>query len=238
MPQKKTITKTFKNLILLIAKNDGIELSEITKNKRLRYQNVEFINEMGLLDFGGENAKNNPSGLLRFKKDIATFQIIAKILENQELVKLMKTKYYRDNLKNYHRDLAKSFGEINCSSLPDHDYLDYALRNSPSTVRFFLTENYNTGSLKSIYDSYIMSRQENPDKSKIEKIDDLNLFWENLIFEKIQEDLQNKILLNPNNYYTGYLPIAKKTLEKLIKWGYCENKDEKKSFLNVIKRFF
>lgn len=235
MPQKKIITKTFKNLILLIAKNDGIELSEITKNKRLSYQNVEFINEMGLLDFGGESAKNNPSGSLRFKKDLATFQIIARILENKELIKLMRTKYFKENLKYYHLDLAKSFREINCSSLPDYDYLDYALRNSPSTVRFFLTENYSTISLKSIYDG---SRKEKLDRSKIEKADDMHLFWENLIFEKIQEDLQNMTLLNPNNYYTGYLPIAKKTLEKLLSWRNGENKEEKKSFLTVIKRFF
>ena len=94
--------------------------------------------------------------------------------------------------------------------------------------------------LKSIYDTYIKSSNENIEKSKIEIMNkhDLHLVWENLIFSKIQEDLKNKLLLNPNNYYTGYLPITKKTLEKLLEWRHFEKIEEKNSYLNVIKAFF
>jgi len=243
MPPNKKNTKALVNLILLIAKNDGIELSIITKNKRLSYKNVELLNEMGLLDFGHEaessQKKSNP-GILKFKKNSGTFRDIARMLDNKELSKLMKTKYYKDNIKYFYTDLTRSLEAINCSSHPDQDYLAYALSSSPSTVRFFLTDNCGTESLKSIYDNYIRSSKEKMDKSKIAIMDKyaMHLVWENLIFGKIQEDIRNKNLLNPNNYYTGYLPIARKTLQKLLEWRHSENKEEKKSFLNVMKNIF
>ena len=151
MPPEKRNSKTLVKLILLVAKNDGIELSIITKNKRLSFKNVELLNEMGLLDFGrkGENSQNKiPPGILRFKEDFGTFKAIAQIFDNKELSKLMKTKYYENNLISYKMDLIKSFARINGSSLPDNDYLDYALHNSPSTVRFFLKDNGSTGIIK------------------------------------------------------------------------------------------
>ncbi|MFZ3383600.1 MAG: hypothetical protein WA144_06715 [Candidatus Methanoperedens sp.] len=243
MPPGKRYSKTLIKLILLIAKNDGIELSIITKNKRLSFKNVELLNEMGLLDFGriGESPKNKiPPGILKFKTDFGTIHAIAQLLDNKELSKLMVTKYYENNLIFYKTELKKSFGEINSASLPDEDYMDYALRNSPSTVCFFLKDNGSTELLKSIYINYIKSSNEHIEKSKIEMMDkhDLHLVWENLIFLKIQEDLKNKLLLKPNNYYTGYLPITKKTLEKLIEWRHSEKIEQKNSFLNVIKSFF
>lgn len=243
MPPEKSNSKTLIKLILLIAKNDGIELSLITKNKRLSFKNVELLNEMSLLDFGckGESAHNKiPPGILRFKNDLGTFQAIAQILDNKELSKLMITKYYENNLISYKTYLTKSFARINESTLPDEDYLDYALRNSPSTIRFFLKDNGSIELLKSTYDNYIKFDNENIEKSNIEIMNkhNLHLVWENLIFSNIQEDHKNKLLLNPNNYYTGYLPITKKTLEKLLEWRHCDKIEEKNFFLNVIKNFF
>ena len=129
----------------------------------------------------------------------------------------MSTKYCENNLSPYKLELTKSFGDTNGASIPDEDYLEYALRNSPSTVRFLLKGN---GSMELLKDKH-----------------DVHLVWENLIFSNIQEDLKNKILLNPSNYYTGYLPITKKTLEKLLE-RRTEKKEERNSFINVIKNFF
>ena len=58
--------------------------------------------------------------------------------------------------------------------------------------------------------------------------------WENVIFEKIQDDLQNKNLLNENNYYNGYLPVTKKKLEKLLEYRNSAIKKEEKSFFDEI----
>jgi len=241
MPVKKS-SKALKNLILTIAKDNGIKISDITKNKKISYKNVELLNEIGLLDFGhsdieGDSKKDNHTGLIIFKKDIFTFQKIAQILNNKELLKLMKTKYFSDNLKFYYGDLINSFKEINKSSLPDEDYLDYALNNSPATVRFFLLQN-NLKSLDSFYQNFISTIRENTrDKIKKDMLDKYNMYfiWENVLFGKIQEDLKNKILLKENNYYNGYLPIAKKKLEKLMVCRNSLTRKEEKSFFQGIK---
>lgn len=234
MPEKKS-PKALKNLVLMIAKNNGVKISDITKNKKINYKNVEILNEIGLLDFG--NSESNKDNLIIFKKDIFTFQRIANILNNKELLKLMKTKYFSDNLKSYYGDLINSFKEIDKSSLPDEDYLDYAFHNSPATVRFFLLEN-NLKSLDSFYHNCISTTRENTkDKIKKDMLEKYNMYliWENAIFEKIQEDLKNKNLLKENNYYNGYLPIAKKKLEKLTECRNSLTRKEERSFFQGIK---
>jgi len=241
MPEKKS-PKALKSLILMIAKNNGVKISDITKNKKINYKNVELLNEIGLLDFGdsdieGGSKKDNHTGLILFKKDIFTFQRIANILNNKELLKLMKTKYFSDNLKFYCGDLINSFKEIDESSLPDEDYLDYAFNNSPTTVRFFLLEN-NVKSLGSFYNNCISTTRENTrDKIKKDMLEKYNMYliWEYVLFEKIQDDLKNKNLLKENNYYNGYLPIAKKKLEKLTECRNSLTRKEERSFFQGIK---
>lgn len=243
MAAKKS-PKALKNLILMIAKNNGVKISDITKNKKISYKNVEILNEIGLLDFGnsdieGGSKKDNHTGLIIFKKDIFTFQRIANILNNKELLKLMKTKYFSDNIKFYYVDLINSFKEIDESSLPDEDYLDYAFNNSPSTIRFFLLEN-NLKSLDSFYHTCISTTRENTrDKIKKDMLEKYNMYliWEYILFEKIQEDLKIKILLKENNYYNGYLPIAKKKLEKLMECRNSLTKKEEKSFFHGLQAF-
>jgi hypothetical protein len=241
MPTKNS-PKALKNLILMIAKNNGVKISDITKNKKISYKNVEFLNDMGLLDFGhsdieGGSKEDNHTGLILFKKDIFTFQTIANFLDNKELLKLMKTKYFSDNLKLYRGDLINSFREIDGSSLPDEDYLDYAFNNSPSTVRFFLLEN-NLKSLDSFYDNCISTTRENTrDKIKRDMLEKYNMYfiWEYVLFEKIQEDLKSENLLKESNYYNGYLPIAKKKLEKLMECRNSLTRKEEISFFEGIK---
>lgn len=241
MAEKKS-PKALKDLILMIAKNNGVKMSDITKNKKISYKNVELLNEIGLLDFGqsdneGGSNEDTHTGLILFKKDIFTFQRIANILNNKELLKLMKTKYFSDNLKLYRRDLINSFKEIDESSIPDEDYLDYAFYNSPTIVRFFLLEN-NTKSLDSFYDNCILTTRENTrNKIKRDMLEKYNMYfiWEYVIFEKIQEDLKNNNLLKENNYYNGYLPIAKKKLEKLMECRNSLTKKEERSFFQGIK---
>jgi len=239
MPTKKS-PKALKSLILMIAKNNGVKISDITQNKKINYKNVEILNEIGLLDFRdseGGSKKDNHTGLILFKKDIFTFQRIANIINNKELLKLMKTKYFSDNLKFYCGDLINSFKEIDESSLPDEDYLDYAFNNSPTTVRFFLLEN-NLKSLDSFYHNCISTIRENTrDKIKKDMLEKYNMYliWENIIFGKIQEDLKNKILLKENNYYNGYLPIAKKKLEKIMECRNSLTRKEEKSFFQGLK---
>jgi len=63
---------------------------------------------------------------------------------------------------------------------------------------------------------------------------DMYFIWENVIFEKIQDDLQNKNLLKENNYYNGYLPVTKKKLEKLLEYRNSAIKKEEKSFFDGI----
>ncbi|MCZ7359844.1 MAG: hypothetical protein O8C55_07200 [Candidatus Methanoperedens sp.] len=52
-----------------------------------------------------------------------------------------------------------------------------------------------------------------------------DVIWDNVIFGKIQEDLQNRTLLDPVNFFAGYLPLAKITFEKLLKMSDVEQKE-------------
>jgi len=237
MVAKTKTPKTLKTLILIIAKNNGVTISDITKNKKLSYKNLETLNKKGLLDFesSGESSDKNLT-LIKFKDDLITFRGINHILDTNDLFKLMKTTYYQDNLKIYSEDLIRSFGEIDRLSPPDQDYLEYALGNSPSAVRFFLLDN-DQEKLESFYHKGVSTAIENTrDKVKKEMLEKYNMYfiWENVIFEKIQDDLQNKNLLNENNYYNGYLPVTKKKLEKLLEYRNSAIRKEEKSFFDGI----
>ena len=122
MVAKTKTPKTLKTLILIIAKNNGVTISDITKNKKLSYKNLEFLNEKGLLDFErlGDSSSKNLT-LIKFKGDLITFQGITHILDTNDLLKLMKTTYYQDNLKIYCEDLIRSLGKIDRSSPLDQD---------------------------------------------------------------------------------------------------------------------
>jgi hypothetical protein len=237
MVAKTKNPKTLQTLVLLIAKNNGVTISDITKNKKLSYKNVEFLNKKGLLDFEGSGESSNKNlNLIKFKSDLITFQSISQILDSKELLKLMKTKYYQDNSKIYCEDRIRSLGDIDSLSPLDRDYLEYALGNSPSAVRFFLLDN-DQESLKSFYHKGVFTALENTqDKIRKEMLEKYNMYfiWETVLFEKIQDDLQNKNLLKENNYYNGYLPVTKKKLEKLLEYRNSAIKKEEMSFFDEV----
>ena len=237
MVAKTKTPKTVRTLVLIIAKNNGITISDITKNNKLSYKNVELLNKNGFLDFeSAVESSNKNLNIIKIKKDLMTFQRVAQILDEKEFPKLMKTKYYQDNFKIYGEDLIRSLQKIDGLSPVDRDYLEYALGNSPSSARFFLLDN-DQKSLDTFYNKGVFMAFENtPDKVKKDMLEKYNMYfiWENVIFEKIHEDLQNKNLLKENNYYNGFLPVTKKKLEKLLEYRKSTIKKEEMSFLDEV----
>ncbi|MCZ7357522.1 MAG: hypothetical protein O8C66_12540 [Candidatus Methanoperedens sp.] len=245
MESKKGKAGQLKGMIFEIAKDNGVTLSEIAKNKQSNYQLIENLNDLGLLDFGTGNSIHAEDGnrgdipldFIKFKDDIGTFKKIAILLEDKELSRFMETKYFKENLKYYYTNLCDFLNDNKLFPLPDHDYFEYALKNSPANVRFFLVDN-DTTSLKSIYKKCISSTNENAKgKIKIELLEKYNMYlvWDYLIFGKIQQDLQNNLILDHVQYFDGYLPIAKKTLEKLSELYDINGNEQKDSFLKVEK---
>ncbi len=103
--------------------------------------------------------------------------------------------------------------------LPESDYFEYALKNSPSTVRFFLIDN-DISHLVSFYKRGISLltdslKAENETKDIVGKID--YPFWDSTICGKIQEDALSNILLNPDNDFINYFPVAAKLLTSIFK---------------------
>lgn len=236
MVAKNKTPTTLKTLVLLIAKNNGVTISDITKNKKVSYKNLEILNKSGLLAFERSENSNKNLNLIRFKSDIITLQRISQIFDKNELLKLMNTKYYQDNFNIYCENLIRSLEQIDSQSVLDPDYLEYALNNSPSSVRFFLLDN-DQKSLDSFYNKGVFLAYENTkDKVRKEMLEKYNMYfiWENVIFEKIQEDLQNKNLLKENNYYNGYLPVTKKKLEKLLEYRNSTIKKEEITFFDEV----
>lgn len=237
MVAKTKTPKTVRTLLLIIAQNNGITISDITKNKKLSYKNVELLNKNGLLDFeSSEESSNKNLNIIKIKKDLMSFQKVARILDEKELFKLIKTRYYQDNLKIYCDELIRSLQDIDNQSQLDRDYLEYALSNSPSTIHFFLLDN-DQKSLDTFYNKGVFMAFENTqDKIKKDMLEKYNMYfiWENAIFEKIHDDLQNKNLLKENNYYNGYLPVTKKKLEKLLEYRNSAIKKEEMSFIDEV----
>lgn len=248
MDSERINIKLLKTLIFEIASINGTSLSGIIKNKDLEYgmvyDQIIFLKNLGLLDieFGESGTVEKKYGtgslkLIRFKPNIETFQKITNTLDNNELSKLMVTKYYADNLKNYSNILLNSLKEHRLFQLPDAKYFDYALRNSPSAVRFFFVDN-DMNSLGSLYQKGIASVNEKlKDKNKIELFRRCSMYfiWDNIIFEKIQEDKQNGFLSDPSNYFAGYLPLAERSVEKLLELTGMTEKDEKETALPDFK---
>jgi predicted methyltransferase len=81
-----------------------------------------------------------------------------------------------------------------------------------------------------------MAFEKTQDKVRKDMLEKYNMYfiWENVIFEKIHDDLLNKNLLKENNYYNGYLPVTKKKLEKLIDYRNSAIKKEEMTFLDEV----
>jgi hypothetical protein len=245
MESKKGKAGQLKGVIFEIAKDNGVTLSEISKNKKSKYQLIESLNDLGLLDFGTGNGiyaedgnrGDLPLDFIKIKKDLETFRNIARLLEDKELSRFMKTKYFEENLEYYYVNLCDLLNQNKLFPLPDHDYFGYALKNSPASVRFFLVDN-DISSLKSIYKRFISTTNENTrGKIKIELLQKYNMYlvWDNLIFGKIQQDIQNNSILVHVQYFLGYLPIAKRTLQKLSELYDINGNEQKDSLLKVKK---
>ncbi len=227
MDSEKINLKILKVLIFEIAKNNGTPLSDIARKKKINHQMVNeqsvFLIDMGLLEYIGgvppaKHDQNGKSLAIRLKPNIETLQKIANFLDNKELSRFMKTKYYQDNLQYYCASLLNSLNEHKLIPLPDAEYFDYAIKNSPSNVRFFLVDN-DIKKLESFYQRCISDTHEKvKGKIKIEIFKKYNMYiiWDNVMFGKIQEDLQKGVLIDPVNYFAGYLPLAKRTFEKLL----------------------
>ncbi len=240
MDSKKIDIKILKSIIFEIAKNNLSTLSDIAQKKKLKYETVEeqgsFLQEMGLLEYlniesaalpGKIDKKGFSSIPVRFKQNIETLQKIANLFDDKELSRFMKTKYYRDNIEYYCKFILISLNEHKLTPLPDAEYLEYAITNSPSNVRFFLVDN-DIKAMTSFHQRCISTAREKiRDRIKIELLEKYNMYiiWDNVIFGKIQEDLLKEILLNPINYFAGYLPLAKKTFEKLLEISGTNDKN-------------
>jgi hypothetical protein len=243
MDSDKINIKVLKITIFGIAKNNGTTLLELVKNKKLKSELVKdhviFLKNLDLFDLensevtpAGEN-RNSKSVLIRFKPNIETLQKIANALDDKELSKLMITKYYKDNLENYYDHLTGLLNEYKLYPLPDADYFDYALRNSPSVVRFFIVDN-DINALKSLYQKDIALADDNSrGKTRIELLKKCGMYfiWDNIIFEKVQEDKRNKILFDSANFFAGYLPLAKRSVDRLLELNGLLKKEETENTL-------
>jgi len=242
MVNEKIDLKILKIMIFELAGSNGISLSNLATKRKLDYVIVDeqsnFLIDMGLLEYAGtshteKDQKGESLIVVQLKKDLKTLQKIANFLDNKELSLFMRTKYYRNNIESYCVNLLNSMNEHNLTPLPDVEYLEYAIKNSPSNVRFFLVNN-DIKALESFYQRCISDTHDRfKDRIKIDLFKKYNLYiiWENIIFGKIQEDLQNKVLLDPVNYFAGYLPLAKRTFEKLLEISNSKEEIEKFHFL-------
>ncbi len=242
MVNEKVDLRILKIMIFELAGSKGISLSDLAAKRKLDYAIVDeqsnFLIDMGLLENASiPDTENDQKGeiliVVQLKNDLKTLQKIANFLDNKELSLFMRTKYYRNNLESYCVNLLNSLNEHNLTPLPDVEYLEYAIKNSPSNVRFFLVNN-DIKVLESFYQRCISDTHDKfKDRIKIDLFKKYNLYiiWENIIFGKIQEDLQNKVLLDPVNYFAGYLPLAKRTFEKLLEISNSREETEKFHFL-------
>ncbi|HLB71992.1 MAG: hypothetical protein OIN88_05605 [Candidatus Methanoperedens sp.] len=238
MDSEKIDIRIFKLLIFEAARNDFAALSEIAARKKLNFdtvkQHADRLEDLGILEYIGNPApsEKRPDNYdllasIKLKQSSETLQKITKLLSNRELSRFMKTKYHIDNHNYFRTWVLNSLNENKLIPLPDAEYLDYAIKNSPSSVRFFFMDN-NIGTLKSFYERCISTKNEKvKDRINIELLKKYNVYviWDNVIFGKIQEDLQNRTLLDPVNFFAGYLPLAKITFEKLLKMSDVEQKE-------------
>lgn len=241
MDLEKKDPKILKDVIFEIARYNGAELSRIVKTPAKRRM-VEFLKELGMVDFDRKKVQHKKGSedieRINLKNNMDTLKKIGTLLDNKELAKFMRTKHYKINRKVYIAELANLFNENKLLPVPGSDYLDYSLTNSPASFRFFLVDN-DINSLKEFYDRSISLARKNADsRTKLEMLEKYNMYliWDNVIFEMIQEDLKNEILMDPANYFAGYLPIAKRKLENLINFNESKAKEEADS--SGIKKVF
>lgn len=218
MNLKKRDPDILKVVIFEIGKNNGAALSDIEKNTGLNYQTVKnqvkFLRDLDLLIDGrvekdikrGKGFQHGDNiNSVKFKSDMKILKEIGKILNNsKELSKFMETKYYQDNVNDYLKNLIDSMMQNNLYPLPDTNYLDYALRNSPSIVRLWLIEN-DINYLISFYNrsKWLVQRSD----KWVEEID--YPVWNDAVFYQIQTDASNNTLLNCNNELASYSPFKK-----------------------------
>ncbi|MDP3105070.1 MAG: hypothetical protein Q8M95_10755 [Candidatus Methanoperedens sp.] len=240
MDLKKIDLKILKLIIFEVANNDGATFDNIAKKNKIDpeifKEHILFLENLGLLESQNIVIKLSAGEELlplKFKQHVETLQKIASILDNNELSQLLNTQFYKDNVNDYLKNLIKSMEEQALYPLPDAEYMQYALTNSPSSVRYFLVDN-DMNTFKSFYQRCISSTNEKmQDRKKLELMDKCHMYliWENVIFGKIQDDKHNNILVENVPYFTGYLPIAKKSFDKLLELYRMVEKEppEKKS---------
>jgi len=246
MDFEKIDLKILKDIIFEIAKNDGTIFNEIAKTNKINpdlfKEHIIFLEDLGLLESQNIFIKLSSGEEvlpLKFKQRIETLQKIASILDNIEFCLFLKTQFYKDNLNDYCRSLVNSLKEQALYPLPDAEYLDYALKNSPSVVRYFMVDN-DINTLKSFYHRCISSTNEKiTDRKRLEIMEKCHMYliWENVIFGKIQDDKKNNIILGSVPYFTGYLPIAKKSFEKLLEL-YKMVEQEPPEAKSSLKKYF
>ncbi len=225
MDLEKIDLKLLKNLIFQIAKDDGVIFADIVKNAEFKpeifKEHIIFLESLGLLE--QQNIAIKLSGgekliPIKFKRHIETLQKIVNILDNKELSGFLTTQFYMNNVSDYCANLSASLKENALLPVPDTEYMEFALKNSPSSVRYFLIDN-DINTLKSFYQRCISSTNENiHDSKRLELMERCHMYliWENVIFGKIQEDKHNNTLLEPVSYFSGYLPVAKRSFEKIM----------------------
>jgi hypothetical protein len=218
--------KILNEVIFKIAENNGTTLSETEQNNDLAPEIVKvyiiFLQNMGMVESpkqsAGKSAQDNPLLHLKLKPEIEILQKIINLFDNKELSRFINTKFYRENIKSYYKYITDLLTEQALFSLPETEYTMFALKNSPSCVRYFLADN-DRNSLKSFYQRCISSTNEKlTDRKRLELMEKCHMYliWENVIFNKIQDDKRDNILVEQVPYYTGYLPIAKKSFEKIL----------------------
>lgn len=245
MDLEKIDLKILKDILFEIAKNDNTIFNEMAKIKKMDSgifkEHILFLENLGLLESQNIAIKLSAGeGLLplKFKPRIETLQKIASILDNVEFSQFLKTQFYKDNVNDYCRNLITSFKEHDLYPLPDAEYLEYAMKNSPSVVRYFLVDN-DLNTLKSFYHRCISSTNEKiTDRKRLEIMEKCHMYiiWENVIFGKIQDDKHNNILVESVPYFTGYLPIAKKSFEKLLEL-YSMVEQETSDVKSMLKKY-
>ena len=245
MDLKKIDLKILKDVIFEISKNDDTIFNEMAKIKKINTElfkeHVLILENLGLLE--SQDTFMLSAGVeflpIKFKQRQETIQKIASILDNIEFSQFLKSQFYKENVNDYCMNLINSLKEQDLYPLPDAEYMDYALKNSPSVVRYFLVDN-DINTLKSFYHRCISSTNEKiTDRKRLELLEKCHMYliWENVIFGKIQDDKHNNVIVEPVPYFTGYLPIAKKSFERLLElYKMMEQEPEgKSSLMNYLK---
>ena len=245
MDLKKIDLKILKDVIFEISKNDDTIFNEMAKTKKINpeifKEHILFLENLGLLE--SQDTFMLSAGVeflpIKFKQRQETIQKIASILDNIEFSQFLKSQFYKENVNDYCMNLINSLKEQDLYPLPDAEYMDYALKNSPSVVRYFLVDN-DINTLKSFYHRCISSTNEKiTDRKRLELLEKCHMYliWENVIFGKIQDDKHNNVIVEPVPYFTGYLPIAKKSFERLLElYKMMEQEPEgKSSLMNYLK---